>query len=433
MKGVNEVSLKILGGCREQGRSSFLLARGGDAWLLDCGVKRVVDGARVGEYPLIEDSELARIRAVVLSHGHEDHAAALPLLYLRGFRGEVWCTEPTARLAAEYCRSWLTAVRRLGAPEPYAEADIDRIRFATCSYGETVDIGVELRLLPAGHLLGASISEIGVGGRRLFYTGDVAYESRVLPEPSSPGDFDALIVDGSSGAERLGRDDSEQALFDLVRRAAERGGSTLLPLPRYGRSQELVVALYERRRELPPIYVEKGLREACEVYLEYRDWLRPNGAELLAEALASRAFHFIEAPEERADAVHDAPALFLAPDAMLSSGASLDYLGLLAADERNLVVVTGHVARGTTAARLLHGERRVSGPEGSFELRLAVSSAPLKIHPDREECLALAPGPGRRVIVVHSSPAAADSLAALFRSRGCDARAPAPGSEIELF
>ena len=266
-----------------------------------------------------------------------------------------------------------------------------------------------------------------------MYTGDQAHEGRVLPEPGPAGEAEALIVDGTYGDRRVRRDDSEGELVAFVKRAAAAGGSVLLPLPRYGRSQELLVLLYERRSELPPMYVEDNLREASERYLGFRDWLRPEGAALLAEALASGAFKFVASAEERLAALRDAPALILATDAMLSAGPSVEYLRGLAGDARNLVVLTGHSAEGTTGARLLAGEREVGTAAEPLEARLGVASVSVKVHPDVGENLALAPRAGQRVVIAHSDGDVADRLAAVYRARGVDAWAPPVGSTVELF
>jgi predicted metal-dependent RNase len=433
VKTGHSLRLKILGGCREQGRSSFLVEADGGSWLFDCGVKRAVVGATVGEYPLLDEIDCGRLDGVILSHAHEDHVAALPLLYKRGYGGSVWCTGPTARLAAEYCRSWLKNVERHRAPLPYAIGDIDRIRFETRGYGEPIDLGIRVEFVPAGHLVGSALCRVEWEGRRFAYTGDQAYEGRVLPDPAPAGEAETLIVDGTYGKRRVGRDESEGELLALIERTAASRGSVLLPLPRYGRSQELLVLLYERRSELPPIYVEDNLREASENYLGFREWLRPEGARLLAEALGSGAFRYVASAEQRRDAMCDAPALILATDAMLSSGASLEYLRGLAPEPRNLVILTGHSAEGTTGARLLSGERDVGTVAEPLTARLGIASVSIKVHPDMGENLALASSAAERAVIVHSEGRVADELAAQYRARGIDASAPEVGSTVELF
>ncbi|MEI0737273.1 hypothetical protein VQ056_12385 [Paenibacillus sp. JTLBN-2024] len=70
----------------------------GGAWpfLLRNHRKPASDHARLrrqkggtGQYPLLEENLIPGLTAVFLSHAHEDHSMALPLLYKHGYRGEI--------------------------------------------------------------------------------------------------------------------------------------------------------------------------------------------------------------------------------------------------------------------------------------------------------------------------------------------------------
>ncbi|VTR36305.1 Ribonuclease TTHA0252 [Actinobacillus pleuropneumoniae] len=71
------------GGAGEHGRSAYLLSGSQVHLLLDCGVKK--EGA--GDYPLIQQEQVPKLDAVFLSHAHEDHSVAIPLLYRLGYEG----------------------------------------------------------------------------------------------------------------------------------------------------------------------------------------------------------------------------------------------------------------------------------------------------------------------------------------------------------
>ena len=82
------IKLNVWGGAGEHGRSAYLLSGSLYRLLLDCGVKKEGNG----EYPLIEPAVVPQLDAVLLSHAHEDHSVAIPLLYKLGYTGEVWTT-----------------------------------------------------------------------------------------------------------------------------------------------------------------------------------------------------------------------------------------------------------------------------------------------------------------------------------------------------
>jgi ribonuclease J len=78
----SSVDLIPLGGLGEIGLNSMLLASGGEAVLVDCGLM-FPEEEHLGVDVVIPDfSHLADggdlLRGVVLTHGHEDHIGALP-------------------------------------------------------------------------------------------------------------------------------------------------------------------------------------------------------------------------------------------------------------------------------------------------------------------------------------------------------------------
>src|SRR5687768_1352727 len=82
---------------------------GSCAWLVDetLGVELLVDCGMIqgecGPDCPWNRGELgfdpARLSMVILTHAHIDHCGLIPLLYRRGFQGNVYCTRETAQLA----------------------------------------------------------------------------------------------------------------------------------------------------------------------------------------------------------------------------------------------------------------------------------------------------------------------------------------------
>ena len=78
---MNNVYLSAFGGSGENGRNCYLIGIGDEFILLDCGVKREIVNGQIGFYPALTKELVSKIKAVFLSHCHEDHVAGLPLLY----------------------------------------------------------------------------------------------------------------------------------------------------------------------------------------------------------------------------------------------------------------------------------------------------------------------------------------------------------------
>ncbi|WP_163852637.1 MBL fold metallo-hydrolase [Paenibacillus elgii] len=170
------MQLDIWGGAGEHGRSSYLLHNDRIGVLLDCGVKKT--GA--GQYPLVDPNVIPRLNAVFLSHAHEDHSMALPLLYKHGYRGVVWTTRATAQQLDTYFASWKKYVRGQSAELPYGDEDVKAIRFAYLedagASGEWIDAAPHVKVCwgRSGHLVGSvwMMLELGDGGPACRFGGD---------------------------------------------------------------------------------------------------------------------------------------------------------------------------------------------------------------------------------------------------------------------
>ena len=120
--------------------------------LLDCGIKK--EGS--GKYPLLAESEVSRLDAVFLSHAHEDHSMAIPLLYKLGYAGKVWTTRATALQLPAYFTAWKNVVKNQAGDLPYSDHNI-----------RTSNLPILKIILPQAcgvpfHLIYASIGEEAV-------------------------------------------------------------------------------------------------------------------------------------------------------------------------------------------------------------------------------------------------------------------------------
>ena len=82
--------LMLHGGFAEKGRTCVGIEVDGYRLLLDTGVKTSATGGDY--YPAISAAALRATDAIVITHAHEDHVAALGWCIARGFRGRIFMT-----------------------------------------------------------------------------------------------------------------------------------------------------------------------------------------------------------------------------------------------------------------------------------------------------------------------------------------------------
>ena len=147
----------------------------------------------------------------------------------------------------------------------YSERDLDAAmeRTEVIDFHQTMDLdGVRVTAYRAGHVLGAAMFMVEIGGMRLLYTGDYSrIPDRHMPAADLPAQRPHIVVvESTYGVSRhLPREDREQRFVQRIHTAVARGGRVLLPVVALGRAQELLLILeeyWERHTELHsvPIY-----------------------------------------------------------------------------------------------------------------------------------------------------------------------------------
>ena len=165
------MKLTFIGACHEVTGSCHCIEVGDKCILVDYGMEQGVNVFENAKLPVDE----ACVDYVLLTHAHVDHSGMLPLLYARGFRGQVFTTEASAVLCDIMLRDcahiqameaeWKNrkAKRHAGAPmvEPeYTMEDAEGLikRIVPCRYNQIIELceGVKIRFTDIGHLLGSA-------------------------------------------------------------------------------------------------------------------------------------------------------------------------------------------------------------------------------------------------------------------------------------
>jgi len=438
-----EVSVTILGGGMQVGRSAILVKTRESAVLLDFGINagasRPIDMLpRIDFYPELVDS----LDAVVITHSHMDHHGALPLLFKYGYRGPVYMTEPTLPLMVMEHLDYLNLVAKTGQQPLYTEKEV---RLAarhtiTIRYGVVTNITPDIRVTfyNAGHILGSAIAHlhIGEGFHNIVYTGDFKFERTRMLDPAVTRfpRMETLIIESTYGATPVPftRDETERIFAEHVTRVVNNGGSVLIPVPAVGRAQEIMLVLRNliESKMIPeiPVILDGLLIESTSIYSIFPDYYssESRGEFIQGDSLFfSDYFVSVKSPNHRQEILESRePMVVLATSGMLEGGPALSYLRSLSESERNLLLFVSYQVEGTLGRKILKGAREVSliNDEGRQEvIKLAMSVEKVdgfSGHSSRQQILnylrRVSPSP-RNVIFVHGEPEAVNSVAAVAR------------------
>ncbi|MBK9034447.1 MAG: MBL fold metallo-hydrolase [Myxococcales bacterium] len=424
--------------------SCYHLAHEGVALVIDCGT---FQGGREAEtlnrrpWPF----DPAKVDALLLTHGHLDHAGRVPLLVDDGFSGPIHGTPATLEIASMIMEDTVKIAAHADGPPLYGKAALgaarERLR-PLRGYRAPITIGpFTVEAFDAGHILGSSHLRIawrdGGAERAILFSGDIGViGTPIIRDPTSTWD-PALAVDyvvtESTYGDRAHPDRVEaKATFrDVVRRALTDGGKVLIPAFAIGRTQEI---LYELNTMIEagevgpvPVIIDGPLSAtATQLYARYRGLYDEDAAAALARGDHPLELESLLVTRDGRAAIkaidHDGPAIIIAGSGMCNGGRIRGHLARYLPDARTDVLLVGYQGARTLGRALEDGAREVWLDGGQVPVRGRITRlSGYSAHADRDGLAAwfgAVPRAGAATaIVTHGEDDARASYAALLRDR----------------
>ncbi|KAL7576975.1 hypothetical protein ACA910_006730 [Epithemia clementina (nom. ined.)] len=409
-----------LGAGQEVGRSCHVMEFRGMTILLDCGIHPGYDG--LNGLPFLDRIEPDQIDVVLITHFHLDHAASLPYLTERtNFKGRIFMTHPTKAvlrlLLGDYLR--LMSMRNTNPEDVlYTESDLHNCleKVELVDYHTTVTVGgFSFHALNAGHVLGACMYFMELGGRSVLYTGDYSMEDdRHLMAAEIPHKKpDLLITESTYGVQvHASRAEREARFTNTIERVVSRGGRCLIPVFALGRAQELLLILDEywqanpQLQDIPIWYASKMASRALRVYQTYANMMN---ARIRAQMDVSNPFKFRFIQNLKSIDVNNfddsGPSVVFASPGMLQSGVSRQLFDRWASNPNNGVMIAGYAVDHTLAKEIMMQPKEVVTLEGRRQpLNCLVDYVSFSAHVDfvqnRSFIAQVAP---RHIVLVHGA------------------------------
>lgn len=369
-----EVMLFCLGGVKQVGRSCFVVVTPETKVMLDCGINPG-EMSGLDAYPRLDwfNFDLDDLDAVVISHAHIDHQGFLPTLFKYGYRGPVYCTEPTLPLMILLQTDSVKIANNNGTYLPYSARDVTEVikHCITLPYGKPTDISpdVTITLNNAGHIMGSATVHLNISGaHNILYSGDYKYARTQLLDSavSMYPRVETLITESTYGNTTDVMPDQQsvyRGFTESINKTLMDGGKVLLPVPAVGRAQEIMLVMAKEMKEgrliESPIYIEGMISEASAIHMSYAHYLGSDVRKSVSQGInpfQSEYFTVISGYGKRDDILNDEnPAIVMATSGMLEGGPSVEYFKELAPNPKNKIMFVSYQINGTLGRRVLDG------------------------------------------------------------------------------
>ncbi len=373
------IRISYLGGGRQVGRSCIFLQTPESRVLLDCGID--VAASDQEAYPLLEAPEfdIKQLDAIIVTHSHLDHCGFVPYLFKYGYRGPVYCTEPTRDVMSLLMLDYVKIMRSEGKEPIYTTEEIKEMvkHTITLEYEEVTDITPDVRitLYNAGHILGSSMVHLHIGNglHNMLYTGDMKFGRTRLLEPAATvfPRLETLMIESTYGGKDNilpPRQEQEEQIRKIIEETIKRKGKVLIPVLGSGRAQEVMILLEEMIRtgklQDIDIYIDGMVWDITAIHTAYPEFLNNSLRKLIfhkdQNPFLSKNFKRIGSQKERMQVIEEkGPCVVLATSGMLVGGPSVEYLRHLADNPKNSLIFVCYQGEGSLGRRIQRGDKEI--------------------------------------------------------------------------
>jgi metallo-beta-lactamase family protein len=342
--------------------------------LIDCGLEQGSHEAEVhnrAAFPY----DPATIDYLFVTHAHVDHVGRIPKLISEGFKGKIFSTPETRKLAPIMMLDSMKVFRmdqNEFAPL-YDENDIENTMklWHDIPYDTCTDIagGLQVCAKDAGHILGSVMYEFTYNGKNIVFTGDLGNSpTPLLRDTAELTNVNYLVMESVYGdrnheSVEMRRDKLENVIEDINKRK----GTLVIPCFSLEKTQVLLhginALLKEGRVPAMPVYLDSPL--AIKVTEIYKHQSRGYNEAIKEEMKHDDIFDFahlkrIESAEESKALIHAPdPKIIIAGSGMSSGGRVLHHEINYLPNPQNTILLLGYQAIGTIGRRIQNGEKSV--------------------------------------------------------------------------
>lgn len=462
--------LTFIGAAHEVTGSCYYIEAAGKKFLVDYGMEQGPDYFKNVDIPVPP----AELDFVLLTHAHIDHSGKLPVLYAKGFRGDIYTTHATAELCDIMLRDsahiqmfeaeWKNRKGKRSGKEPVEPLyDMNDALGAIshlvgCPYNEQLSLadGIKVRFIDAGHLLGSASIEIwlkeGEEEKKIVFSGDIGNLNQpLINDPQYLHQADYVVMESTYGNRSHGEVvNYEQSLAQLIQKTFDRGGNVVIPSFAVGRTQEMLYFIRKIKAEHMvtghdnfTVVVDSPMAvEATTIFQKHeKECFDEDALELVRKGINPITFPglklSITSEDSKAINFDEEPKVIISASGMCDAGRIKHHLKHNLWRKESMVLFVGYQSVGTLGRSLVEGAKTVKLFGEEIQVNAEIQVLPgISGHADNRGLMkwaaAFAENP-RQVFVCHGDDEACQVFAGRLRDElHYEAMAPYSGTVYDL-
>ncbi len=453
--------------------SNHYVEAGNTRLLVDCGLFQGSSATKKRNFEELPYNP-ADIDFVLLTHAHIDHSGRIPLLYKKGYKGEVLCTKPTKGLCeimlpdSAYIQEKETEYKNrkrkrsggksLSPLYTMDDAQTAVRHFKSVQYDNIIKLNgeVSVRFREAGHILGSAAIEIWINENnktiKTVFSGDLGkFDTPIIRDPFFIDEADYLVIESTYG-NRLHeyKSNREKAMFDIIEETLMNKGTVIIPSFAVGRTQEMIFG-FNRQIDLKnrykiikrtPVYIDSPLAiSATEVFKNNEEVFDDEAKEYIFSGDNPLDFENLiytrTADESKEINLNNDPKIIISASGMCDAGRIKHHLKHNLWKRNCTVLFVGYQAEGTLGRRLVDGAKSVKIFKDTIKVNARIEMIDgFSGHGDKEDLDKYIEGfktKPQKVFIVHGEEEQQIGFSKRLKNKyGLSTIIPDPGQTFEL-
>lgn len=389
------MKIRFYGSAKEVTGSNMILEAAGKKVMIDCGLFQGSSATKAKNFEELKYN-VNDIDYVLLTHSHIDHSGRIPLLYKKGYRGNVICTKATKDLCdimlidsaniQESDTEYKNHKRNRAGLEPLEplytidDANIALKHFIAVQYHDLIklDDNISVKFTDSGHMLGSSSITIYVTENKkttiIGFTSDLGKKNTpIINDPEVIEKCDYLIMESTYGnRQHKVKSHPEELMFDIIEETINKGGTVIIPSFSVGRTQEMIYAFNKNlaiKKKLSifdkvPVYIDSPLStSATEVYKKNAQFFDDEAKQYILSGNNPLDFPNLNFTKSVEDSKFlnrdDSPKIIISSSGMCDAGRIRHHLKHNLYKKKTTVLFVGYQAVGSLGRLLADGAKSV--------------------------------------------------------------------------
>ena len=345
--------------------------------LIDCGMLQETNISTFSKENVDFNFDLQGLRAVLITHAHNDHVGKLPLLIKVGYNGKIYMSKETSlfleNVLLDNLKIHREEAKKLNKKPLYDEEIIEKV----ISLVETVEykksykincdgINIEFEYYRNNHILGASSIWLRLVKKfekiSFFFSGDYNKSNELLkkevnlPKKAIKDKKINVVIESTYGATKRALENNFMDIHsELIKGIVHENKKIVIPINALHKAQEVLYVIKEIKENIGDNFFENHGKEFPQIYLDGKLGIKHTYtyAGILKRNFKPSGLIEIYDEGTRSEAVENKNSIVLSTAGMMSNGPVTEYLKRLLPDKEAKFIIVSYCSEGTVGRKIL--------------------------------------------------------------------------------